>query len=706
VDAFLQSVMGLDLEASVIATLESRTEGWIAGLQLAALSLQGRSDVSAFLAAFSGSHRYVLDYLSDEVLARQSASVQQFLLHTCLLERLSGPLCDAVTAQDGSQAMLESLERANLFVVTLDDERRWYRYHHLFAEVLRNHLQQVEPVLLPELHRRASAWYEQHALPAEAVQHALAAPDAELAARLIEPIALSTGFQGQLNTVLDWMNALPEALMRTRPRLCASYALLLTVINQLEAAEVRLREAERGIQQGLPAEQAQIIMGYVHDILGDIALFSGDIPLAVSLARQALALLPEAEVIPHTGALATTIRAYLVSGDVTCASEREVAAVAAFIRPSGNLFSTVNSICLMARLHVLQGRLRQAAATYEQVVEAVPRPEVLQTLYGSLFYYFGLGDLLREWNDLEAAERLLTQGMALIKESLTIEPFVAVLGYSSLARLQQARGNSREAHATLDALAHLAEQRHFAPNLPTLGAAVRVQLDLAQGNLAAAIRWAETSGLSSTDDDLPYPLEAEYLILIRVRIAQALNDPVTLLLQDELHLLERLLLDAETKARLDSVLEILVLRALAQEAQGNRTSALSTLERALLLAAAEGYTRLFIDEGKPMLALLRQAQARSSVPGYVATLLRVFGEPVVSNVLLASARPSALVDPLTEREREVLHLLLEGASNREIACRLVLSVNTVKRHVYNISGKLGVQSRAQAVVRARDLYLV
>jgi len=224
VGAFLQAVMGLNLEASAIATLERHTEGWIAGLQLAALSLQGRTDVSAFLAAFSGSHRYVLDYLSDEVLARQPEQVQQFLLHTCLLERLSGPRCDAVTAQEGSQAMLEALERANLFVVALDDERRWYRYHHLFAEVLRSHLQQAEPTLLPVLHRRASSWYEQHALLVEAVQHALAVPDAELAARLIEPIALSTGFQGQLNTVLEWMNALPEALVRTRPRLCVYYA--------------------------------------------------------------------------------------------------------------------------------------------------------------------------------------------------------------------------------------------------------------------------------------------------------------------------------------------------------------------------------------------------------------------------------------------------------------------------------------------------
>jgi LuxR family maltose regulon positive regulatory protein len=391
---------------------------------------------------------------------------------------------------------------------------------------------------------------------------------------------------------------------------------------------------------------------------------------------------------------------------VTSDTEHAVAEAVAFIRTSGNLFATVSSICLLARLRVLQGRLRQAAAAYAQMVQVVPRPEVLHTAFSSLFYYFGLGDLLREWNELEAAEQHLLQGMALIKETLTVEPFVAILGYSALASLQQARGKTREAFATLDALARLAERRHFPPHLLTLGAAVRAQIDLAQGNLAAAIRWADSSGLSSEDDDLSYPREREYLTLARVRIAQVGDDPASPFLQDGLGLLDRLLLEAETKARLDSVLEILVLRALTLEAYGDRTSALSTLERALVFAEPEGYIRLFIDEGVLMLALLRQAQARSSVPGYVATLLRVFGEQVVSDLPPTSSHPNTLAEPLTEREREVLRLLLAGASNREIARLLVLSVNTVKRHVYNLCGKLGVQSRAQAIIRARDLHLV
>ncbi len=704
VNTFLQTVMGLDLPPEAITTLQNRTEGWIVGLQLAALSLQSRTDVTAFLAAFTGSHRYVLDYLSDEVLARQPAPVQQFLLHTCLLERLSGPLCDTVTGQEGSQAMLEALDKANLFVVALDDERGWYRYHHLFAQVLRRHLQQRDLALVPQLHRRASAWYEQHALSAEAVQHALAIPDFGLAARLIEPIAGVT-LQGQLSTVLGWMNTFPDALVRTRPFLCVYYAYLLTLTNRLEAAEARLQEAERGVQE-MPAEQARTIRGYVLAIRSAIASFSGDNMHGVSLARQALEVLPEAEAGPYTGALGITLRAYLVSGDVTPESEREVAAVVAFIRPSDYLIPAVSSMALLARLHVLQGKLRQAAATYAQVVQLVPRLEVLHTMPGSLIYYFGLGDLLREWNELEAAERHLAQGMALVNETLTVDAFMAIRGYTALARLQQARGNTHAALASLDALAQLAEQRHFAPHLMPQEAAVRAQLELAQGNVAVAICWANSSGLSSEDEDLPYLREGEYLALARVRMAEARDDPAAPFLQEVLRLLDRLQASAEAKARMGSVLEILVLRALALEAQGDQTSALSTLERALLLAAPEGYIRLFVDEGAPMRALLRHAHARSRVPGYVATLLRAFGEHNVSDLPLASARPSPLVEPLTERECEVLQLLLEGASNREIAQRLVLSVNTVKRHVYNLCGKLGVQSRTQAIIRARDLNLL
>jgi LuxR family maltose regulon positive regulatory protein len=404
--------------------------------------------------------------------------------------------------------------------------------------------------------------------------------------------------------------------------------------------------------------------------------------------------------------MATVARAYLVSGDVTPASEREIAAAVALNRTYNNPFATVSSMTLLARLHVLQGKLRQAAATYEQVAQVVPQPEILQNMFNSILYYFGLGDLLREWNQLEVAERHLAQGMALAMEPLTVEPFVAVFGYTALARLMQARGNTREALMILETLMHLAEQRHFPQHQITQVAAVGAQLELAQGNLAVAIRWADASGLSTEDEDLPYPSEVGYLVLARVRIAQARDDPSAPFLQDILHLLERLRESAERSARLGSVLVILIVQALALQAQGDRTSAISTLERALLLAMPEGYIRIFVDEGASMLALLRDSHAHSEVPEYATTLLEAFGTQYVQDLPSISAHPFALLDPLTEREREVLRLMLTGASNREIARNLVLSVNTVKRHVYNICGKLGVQSRTQAISRAWDLHLV
>ena len=700
--AFLTELMALQLEPSEVAALEARTEGWIVGLHLAALSMQGRDDLAGFITSFTGSSRYLIDYLAEEVLSRQPEDVQHFLLHTSILDRLSNSLCDTVRGKDDSQALLAFVERANLFLIPLDDERQWYRYHHLFTEVLRNRMQQAEPGLLPELHRRASLWYKQHEMLAEAVQHALAGPDVERAADLIELRGMVYAQRGQAHMVLGWLNTLPDELVRAHPMLCIIHALVLMLSHQLEAAEARLQDAERSVQLDTPEEQVRLIMGWVAAIRATFDIFSGNLARNVALSQQALDLLPETEVIMRAGALVGAARAFLVSGDVTPATERLVREVAA-ARSSGNLVSILRGRTLLARLHMLQGKLHQAATTFEEMAQGIPGQGELRVLVSGPSYYFGLGDLLREWNNLDAAERLLIQGMELVSGLPVVEAEVVTRGYMALARLQQARGEYRKARAILDTFAQVAHRCRFVPSLVARRDAVQAQVELAQGNRASAIYWADTSGLSA-NDALSYPREQEYLALARVRITQGRENPAGPFLSEALVLLERLREDAEAKMRMHSEIEILILRSLALQAQGDRTGALTALGRALMLAEPEGYIRLIIDEGAPMAALLRQAYTHKIAPTYIATLLQAGSEPLATGFPLQ--RSSPLIEPLTEREREVLGLLMDGASNDEIAHRLVISLNTVKKHVFNICSKLGVQSRTQAVVRAKALELL
>ncbi len=707
---FLTEVMGLPLSIEQVTALQVRTEGWITGLQLAALSLQGREELAGFIEAFTGSHRYVVDYLVEEVLARQPAAVQDFLMQTCILDRLCGPLCDAVRGRDDSQARLAHLEQSNLFLVALDDERQWYRYHHLFAEALRNRLQQTQPALVAELHRRASRWYEQHELFDEAVTHALAVPEVEHAARLIEEYARFTNFPSQFQVLLGWLDRLPDAFVRTQPTLCIMHAITLVLTQQLEQASTRVQDAERCLHEEMSTQQRATLLSRITAFRGYQARLLGNYEQGVPIAQQALELIPETEELPlarmlRLASLLTAASAYLVDGDVTPATEHLVLAAVASARAAINFPAIMKSISNLARLQLVQGRLHQAAVTIEQATQLVSQPAGLHTLLHGADYYLILGELLREWNQLDRAERHLAQGLELVQGALIADAEMIMRGYLALARLQQACGQGIRALQTLDAFAQLAQQRGFAPILLAQGAAVRAQLALAQGNLAAALHWAQMSGLSTTEA-LSYPHEREYLTLARVRIAQGRAQPMGSFLPEALVLLERLLEDAEPKARMGSVIEILLLRALALQAQEKREQALKTLGSALSVAEPEGYIRLFLDEGTPMLVLLRQAYACQIAPGYVVTLLEAAGEQVRPAPPRSTSRSSQLLDSLTAREREVLRLLGDGASNREIADHLVLSVNTVKKHVWNLCGKLGVQGRAQAIAKVRTLQLV
>jgi LuxR family maltose regulon positive regulatory protein len=719
---FLNRVMGLELSAEDIAELEGRTEGWVGGLQMAALAMRDRADISGFIASFKGSNRHVVDYLAEEVLGRQPEELQTFLLETSILDRMCAPLCNAVTGHPDGQTALERLEHANLFVILLDDERRWYRYHHLFVDVLRQRLHQARPDFVPELHRKACEWFEQQQLVTEAIHHALAAQDWKLAIRLIEASGMAVVLSQQVHTVLGWIEEIPEERVRERPILCTIHAIALAYSNRPDAAEVRLQQAERCLGGNPTTDQARTILGQAAVIRAVIARFSGDLERCVAMGRRALELLPQTEATARERAAAgTTVAiAYQVSGDVTPANERPLEEASAAFRASGALIPLLRSITFLARLRTLQGHLRAAAATYEEATEVLSGWDGVRDVGGnSAAFYVGLGDIHRQWNDLDSAESHLRRGTDLVAGALMVDADVVTHGYLSLARLEQTRGRSADACASLEEFANLARQRSFSPRLLARGEAAQARLALIQDDLPAAVRWAEVSGLDA-EGEPSYPREEEYLTLVRVLIAQGRLDPMGSYLDDALGLLDRLFKAAEDGGRMGSVIEILALRALALQAKHESSEALAVLERSLVLAEAEGYVRVFVDEGAPMAALLaelfkgrkgpRDSRQRALL-GYARRLLVAFESPHTSTDPpvpggYAQEQDQPLLDPLTAREQEVLLLIAEGLSNREIAARLFIEVGTVKWYVHSIFRKLEVDSRTKAASRARELHLV
>ena len=713
---FLKGALGLNLSAEDIAALETRTEGWIAGLQLAALSMRGREDVTGFVRAFAGDDRYIVDYLVEEVLQRQPERIRNFLLQTSILDRLSGPLCDAVTGQEDGRGMLGALERGNFFVVALDDKRRWYRYHHLFAEVLVAHLMAEQPDLVATLHRRASEWYEHNGSMADAIRHALAAEDFGRAADLIELAVPAMRRSRQEATLLGWLKALPEELIHFRPVLGVGYASALMSSGELEGVEDRLRDAERWLEttaemsERPEAPSAEMVVvdeeefrrlpGAIAILRAGQALALGDLPGTVTYARRALDLLPEDDHLWRGAAAALLGLASWASGDLE-AAHRSYAEGMAILQRAGYISDAVGGAMTSADIRIAQGRLREAMRTYERALRLATE-QGDPAMRGTADMHVGMGEIHRERNDLHAA----TQHLLRSKEQgeHTGFPQYPYRWRVAMARIREAKGDLHDALDLLDEAEHVYVS-DFHPNVRPI-AASRARVWVAQGRLDEALDWARERGLSA-HDDLGYVREFEHVTLARVLLARYKSDREERSMLEAMGLLERLLQAAEEGGRTGSVIEILVLQALAYEAQGDSPAALVPLKRALALAEPEGFIRIFVDEGRPMAQLLCEAAARRIMPDYTAKLLAVLEAEERKSEDESHLPPAqSLTEPLSQRELEVLRLIAQGLSNREISERLFLAVITVKGHNRNIFRKLQVRRRTEATARARELGLL
>ena len=628
---FLNQVMGLNLSAENIAVLENRTEGWVAGLQLAALSMQGREDIPGFIRAFAGDDRYIADYLVEEVLQRQPDRVRSFLLQTSILDRLSGRLCDAVTGQKDGKKMLEALERGNLFVVPLDDKRQWYRYHHLFAKVLHERAMEEQPERLPTLHRKACEWYEQNGQSADAIRHALAAEDFEKAAGLIELAWPETDRYVQSAPWLGWVKALPDELVRVRPVLNVNYAWALLDIGEMEAGEARLQEVEglleitEDISEKPEAptrmvivdeEQYRLLPATIASARTYLAGTLGDVPGTIKYTLQTLDLLPEDDHLRREGATAILGIAYCAMGDLETAYQTFAGSMAG-MRNAGEIDSAIAGTFILADIRIAQGRLFDAVSLYEQSLQLLSEQGFVPP--GTAYLYLGMSKLHREQgNPIAARQHLLSS-----EEANENSPFQLWQYRFTLAQAQvkEDQGNLDGALELLNKAERL-YYRNVVPELRPL-AALKTQVWIKQGKLNKAIDWVRERGLS-VDDDLSYLREFEHITLARVLIAGYKSDRTYRSILEAIGLLKRLLKAAEEGERTGSVIEILVLQALTHEAQDNIPLGLAPLEHALALAEPEGYVRIFVDEGMPMAQLLSAAAAQGIMPAYIDKLLAIF----------------------------------------------------------------------------------
>jgi LuxR family maltose regulon positive regulatory protein len=686
--AFLNQVMGLPLSAEDIAALERRTEGWIAGLQFAALSLQGQPDATSFIRSFTGSHHFVLDYLVEEVLGQQPEHIQTFLLRTSILDRLCGPLCDAVLldASASGQATLDYLERANLFIVPLDNERRWYRYHQLFADLLRLRLHQSiasstgdEGKSIAELHIRASQWYEDHDLELEAFHHAAAAHDVERAERLMEGKGMPQHFRGAVAPVLHWLESLPTTVLNARPSLWVRSATLLLVNGQTTGVEEKLQGAEAALQGAEPDDKTRDLIGQIAAARATLALARYQVEPMLAQSRRALEYLHPNNLSSRATAHWTLGVAYNLQGDRAVVRRAYTEAIS-LSQASGDIFITILATIGLGNIQEADNQLSQAAETYRHVLQLLgdqPLP-----LAGEA--HLALARICYEWNDLDAALAHGRQSLQLARQyDRVIDRFV--LSEVFLARLQLAQGDVAGAAALLAEAGQSARQRNFVDRLPEVAAA-QVLLLLRQGNLAAAAHLAQMHELPISQ--------------ARVHLDQGDTSAALVVLQSWRR-------QVEDKGWQDERLKVMVLQAVALEAHGDEDQAVHLLCDALALAEPGGFIRLFVDEGRPMAHLLSQAAALGRMPDYLGKVLAAREAEEQQREDPASRPPAQpLLEPLSPRELEVLHLMAQGRSNQEISEQLFLALSTVKGHNRNIFGKLQVQRRTEAVARARELGLL
>jgi LuxR family transcriptional regulator, maltose regulon positive regulatory protein len=697
----LHSLLGESLPESSLAKLEKQTEGWAAGLQLAALSLRGLDDIPAQIESYGGTNRLVLDYVTEEVLHRQPANVQRFLLHTSILQRLTASLCDAVTGDLDGQSMLETLEHEGLFLIPLDSEQRWYRYHHLFAHLLFQRLKRTLPEVVLQLHHRAAEWLEHNDLLTSAIPHALAGEDYALAVRLIESYFQKMQERSEMTTVRRWLDTLPTLVRKSNAYLSLIYAWTLIATGSFTAVEPYLDDVEHALATNpTPSSaeimQADVMRGHVAAIRATSAINTGRKELAQELSLYALAVLPSEEALPRTVAALSLADALYGLNELKAATAAFTEAYKASLA-AGMIPVTLNALSNLGQLYERQGKLHQAASTYEQALGIAELNAGFSQF--SSKSHIGLAHVLREWNSLAAARDQARQGIICARQWGHQEHLVD--GYLCVAAIQWSEGDVNGALATLAEAEPLILLPTAHPEAAARFTAYQASRWILLGRLDEAQHWADSfdAGMEG-DAQLHKP---GLLTLARLRLAQGAPDAARILLEQLLEIVERVGLTEDK-------IHIGILLALAHQAAHSSAKAAQALREALALAETEGYLRTFLDEGMALASILEVVASTSGTEArYAQVLLADLGLSASSHPnqkqLLNHAASPPLFEPLTRREQEVLGLIAKGASNQQIAETLVIALGTVKKHVTTIFAKLGVNSRTQLLARARELGL-